>query len=126
MFELIAGHCDFSCAGGRRQGRHFRQSEIQNLGVPTIGDENIGGLDVAMNDAFCVRRIQSVGHFKPGFENLLQRERAPHDQMLEGAALQILHGDEHASIVPGDLINRADIRMIEGRGSAGLAPESLQ
>jgi len=38
--------------------RQFGESEIQNLGVPSFGDKDIGGLDVAVNDAFAVRGIE--------------------------------------------------------------------
>ena len=36
----------------RGLARHLGQPEVENLGVPALGDEDVGGLDVAMNDAF--------------------------------------------------------------------------
>ena len=39
----------------------FRESEIENLRLTSIGDEDVRGLDVAMNDTFSVSRIESVG-----------------------------------------------------------------
>ena len=39
----------------------FGQAEIENFGVAAFGDENVGGLDVAVNDAFGVRGVESVG-----------------------------------------------------------------
>ena len=42
-------------------GRQFRQTEIQNLGLPAIGHKNVRRLDVAMDDAFRMRRIQRIG-----------------------------------------------------------------
>ena len=47
------------CAGHGQLG----QAKIQNLGVATLGDEYICRFDIAMNDAFGVRGIQSVGEF---------------------------------------------------------------
>ena len=40
---------------------YFRQSEIEYLGVTALGHEDIGGLDVAMHDAFGMRGVQCVG-----------------------------------------------------------------
>jgi len=39
------------------------QSEIENLGVVAIGDENIGRLNVAMDDVFGVSRFERVRDF---------------------------------------------------------------
>ncbi len=35
----------------------FRQPEIQNLGVPALGDKDVGGLDVPVDNALGVRRV---------------------------------------------------------------------
>src|SRR5213594_1699860 len=37
----------------------FGQSEIQDLGVPTFGDEDVRRLDIAMDDPFGMRRISA-------------------------------------------------------------------
>ena len=51
------------CSGDRRaQSPHFRQAEVQNLGVAAIGNEDIRRLDIAVNDAFRVRGIQRIGN----------------------------------------------------------------
>ena len=39
------------------------QTEIQNLGVAAIGDENVRGLDVAVDDALLVRGVKRIGNF---------------------------------------------------------------
>jgi hypothetical protein len=41
------------CAGLLRQ---FRQSEIQDLDAPVLGDENVFGFQVAVDDSLVVRR----------------------------------------------------------------------
>ena len=46
--------------------------------------------------------------------------------MLERLALHQLHRKEGAAIVLADFVNRADVGMIQGRGSAGFALEALE
>ena len=40
----------------------FGQAEVKNLGVTSLRDEDIGRFDIAMNDAFGVRRIEGVSN----------------------------------------------------------------
>ena len=42
---------------------YLGEAEIENLGVLVAGDEDIGRLDVAMNDALTVRGLQAFGDF---------------------------------------------------------------
>ena len=41
--------------------RDLGQSEVEHLGMPALGDEDIRRLDVTMHDALGVRRIQRIG-----------------------------------------------------------------
>jgi len=38
----------------------FREAEVRELGVATLGDQDVVGLDVAMEDARLVRRGERV------------------------------------------------------------------
>ena len=39
----------------------FGQTKVKDLGVTVLGDEDVGGLDVAVNDAGGVSGVQRVG-----------------------------------------------------------------
>ena len=91
----------------------FRQPEIENLGVPAPGDEQVRRLDVAMDDA-------ALNAPRPGRRRsrwpapaACRRHRSAVDAMLERRAFQQLHHDERPFVVPLDFVDRADIRMVQ-------------
>ncbi len=55
--------CRSHLAGRTSRCRDFRQTEIQNLGASALGHKKVGRLDVTVDDALGVRRIQSIGNF---------------------------------------------------------------
>ncbi len=77
------------------RGNQLGQTEIENLGVAAISDENIRGLDVAMNDAFGVRGVEGIGDFD-GKDRAIGRSRS--SGLLERCfsvwPFEKLHGDE--------------------------------
>ena len=73
---------------------HLRQAEVQNLGVTTFGDEYVRRLNVSMNDAFRVRRIQGIGNFNRDREQRFEVHWTIVDQVFQGSAVQELHDDE--------------------------------
>ena len=89
--------------------------------MAALGDENVGGLDVAMDDAFRVRGVERVGDFDGEREHGVAIERASGDGVLERYAVQKLHGDEGLALrfinpLLVDFVNRANVGMVQ-RGS---------
>ncbi len=46
--------------------------------------------------------------------------------MLQRLAIQKFHGDERAPILLADVVNRANVGMIQGRSRPCFAPETFQ
>ena len=94
-------------------GGDFRQAEIEELGVAAFGDKDIRGLDIAMNDAAGMGGIERVGDFDANFELTLGADRGRTDQAIERLALEQLHDEERATLPFTDVVDGADVRVIE-------------
>src|SRR6202035_4018507 len=68
---LVAGRDRRHRGQVRRSARRCKlcQTEIEDLRPAARGDKNVGRLDVAVNDAFRVRGIESVGDLDAQFEH---------------------------------------------------------
>ena len=107
-------------------GNEFGQAEIENLGQPAAGDEHIGRLDVAMNDAFGVGYIESVRNLNAEIEDALERQRLAMDVVAQRFAVDELHGDERLVILFADVVNGADAGVIESGTGVRFAAKALQ
>jgi hypothetical protein len=106
--------------------RQLRQTEIQDLRLTALGHENVRRLDVPMDDALGVGRVQRIGNLNRQLQHFLRPEWLPGKALLQGLPLQILHGDEGLAFVLANLVNRADIGMVECRGGPCFPLETLQ
>ena len=104
----------------------FRQPEVQNLGVSALGDKDVGGLDVAVDDAFGMGCIQCVGDLDGQRQNQLGFHRSASNAVLQRQAVQKLHGDERFAVLIVNFVDRADVRMIQGGGRLGFALKALR
>ena len=91
-----------------------------------LGDEDVGGLDVAVDDASCVGCIEGIGDLDAERQDRVQLHGVADDQMLKRGAVEELHDEEGASGVLADVVDGADIGMIQGRGGFGFTAEPLQ
>src|SRR6266852_1750588 len=79
-----------------------------------------------MDDAFGMRGVQRVGNLDCKFEYLVQGERLAGDYMLERAAVHEFHGDELLAVLLANIVDGANVWMIQCGGSFGCAAEALQ
>ncbi len=135
-------------------GMHqLRQAEIQNLGLErpaARNDENVRGLDVAMNDALLVSGIEGVGNGNGQIQQCVEREghamacpyviggpaalaraerRSAHimrQHLAQGFPFQQLHGNEGLAILLAHVVDRADVRVIESGSRARFALKAFQ
>ena len=117
--SMVAPSAAGECAPVR-----FGQSEIEDLCLAALGDENVRRLDVAVHDSFGMRRVERVGHFDGERKQSLGFHRLPVDAMFQGDAIQELHGDERLAVLLADVVNGADVGVIQSGCSLGFALET--
>jgi hypothetical protein len=88
---------------------------IQQLD-PLLCDQNVGGFQIAMDDAFAVGRVESIQNLPRVFQRFLHGQRT-----LKRRAFDELHDQ----VVRPHIVQCADVRMIQLRHSAGFAGETL-
>jgi hypothetical protein len=78
-----------------------------------------------MNNAGAVRFLERLANLHANFERLLQWERAFAKARFQALALQILHHKEGGSILTANIMQNANVWMIQGRDGASFALEAL-
>src|SRR6266436_6802528 len=104
----------------------LRQTEIENLRLTSIRDEDVRGLDVPMDDALRMCRVESVGNLDAQIEHRFDLQRLASDPVPECLAFQQLHGDEGSPIGLINLVDRADVRVVQRGSSLGFPLETAE
>ena len=92
--------------------------------MAALGGKNVSGFYVTVDNAFRVRGVQSIGDVDREGQQLIVLHRGSADQVLEGAAFQVLHGDKGLRVLFANVVNGADVGMIERRRGASFPLES--
>jgi hypothetical protein len=80
--------------------------------VPAIGYEDVCGLDVPMNDAGSMGRLQRIGDLNGERHQCVQWE-AVLNPMLQCRPFEMLHRDKGQVAVGSNLVNGADVGVIQ-------------
>ena len=94
--------------------------------MAALGDEDVRGLDVAVDDALRVGSIESVGYLDRERKQRVSFQRAAGDHVLQREAVEKLHGDEALAFVLADFVDGADVRMVQRGSGAGLAAKTFE
>ena len=79
-----------------------------------------------MNDVLGMSGVQPVGDFDGDIKQPLDLHRLAIDDVLQGAAVEKLHGDEALAFMLADFIDGANVRMIQSGSRASFAAEPLE
>src|ERR1700730_2159075 len=94
--------------------------------MATLSNEDVGRLNVAVDDSLGMGSIKGVSYLDPEREQGLQIPRTVANQVLQGLPVQKFHDDERLAFLLADLVNCADVGMIKGRGCAGFPAKSFE
>ncbi len=133
-FDLLRGHVvdrPYELAGARDAAVRvdvLREPEIGQVGMvlsrgPGL-EEDVGGLDVPMNEAPLVGRVQRAGHLSPDAKDsrggqpvVLSRQR------LQVRPVDVAHRDVENSLGVARVVDRDDVRVQQRGGRSRLADE---
>jgi hypothetical protein len=79
-----------------------------------------------MNDAFAVRGLQAIGNLDCKLNQEGGSQGLPVNPVAERLALEDLHDEEGLAFVVVNIIDGADAGVIQGRGRASFALETLE
>jgi hypothetical protein len=101
--------------------------EVGHAGRALLVDEDVLGLDVAVDDVADVGGAERAGDLDRVGHGLGDGQApGPADPLLEGLALDVLEDDVRRRAVLADVDDPDDVRVVELRHGAGLAPEALE
>ena len=122
---IISGDRCRSLIGPMRLRRKLRQAEVKNFGLSPLRDENIRRLNIAMYDPGRVGSVQRVRYLDSQIQQLADLEGTALDPVLECLSFQKLHRDERDILESINLVDGADVRMVQCRSGASLTLKSL-
>ena len=94
--------------------------------MPPLCYEDIRRLDVAMHDPFRMRSIQRIRHLNSQVHHSIGFQRPSRDEVLERGSFQIFHDNEGLAVFLANVVNGADVGMVQGRSRLRLALKTAQ
>jgi hypothetical protein len=140
---LLGGHVgvlalELPVAGGDDLVGGLGDPEVQDLHDPVEGDDDVLRGDVAVDDAhggavavhLVVRVVEPGGGVGDDADGVAQREEVADGEAALGdlaqvLAVDVLHGDEVLAVALAQVEDLDNVRVVEGRGDAGLVEEHL-
>src|SRR5262245_26572246 len=82
------------CGRPERRAERLRQPEIEHLHHAIVLHEDVGRLEIAMDDSTLVRRFERLGELPGDRDRVLDRQRSACDTLRQILALDEFHDDE--------------------------------
>ena len=103
----------------------MRQTKVHHFDETFVVQHNIGAFNVSVNDVLLVSSLETLSRLDGDIECFVELEGPVLDHLLDASAVDALHGDEGEPIGLVDLVNGADIGMVECRGRLGFTEKAF-
>ena len=100
------------------------QTEIEHLHGAIRTQLDVCGLQVAVNDALLVRRLERIRNLTGDRQRLVERQRTLRDAIRKRRTFDELEHQRLTSLHVLETVDGADVRMIEGRQRLRLTCEA--
>ncbi len=110
--------------GVAREG--LGEAEVEDLDLAVGRELDVGGLEVAVDDALAVGLLERLGDLPRDGERLVDGERAAREPLREVLARHQLHRQRHEALALLEPVDRRDIRVAERREDLRLAAEARE
>jgi hypothetical protein len=122
-------HCEFFFPAGRDSGgagsADLRHSEVQYFRAATGSDEDVRRFDVAMDDSLGMRCLEPIENLDGDIEQAIHLQRGRQDEVFQGDAVEELHCYKQTALSLADVIQRADVGMVQSRRCLRLALKAV-
>ena len=110
-----------AAAGGRHAGR-TREAEVHEL-RPVLREHHVPGLEITMDDSGPMCAIQGVRDLDAELEHLRHRQCTLREPLRESLPVDQLHHQIVGTVLMANVVERADVRVVEQRDGTRLALE---
>jgi hypothetical protein len=100
--------------------------EVGDLGGAVLGQQDVAGLEVAVDDAALVGRVHGPGQPLDQLRRPLRRPGRTVELAREAAAGDELQREVRPAVLLADLVDLYDVRVLQGGDRLGLAAETGQ
>ena len=100
-----------------------RDTKVQDLQPPVVGDHEVLGLEIHVHDVLGMRRREPVRHFNRVLDGLVDRQRPARHPRPERLAVQELGDRIPEAALGADVVERQDVRVTEGGNRLRLLRE---
>jgi hypothetical protein len=102
---------------------HLRDAEVQYFDQASVADDDIGGLEIAMDDSCGMRRGQRARELTHVIDDLFDGELR--GESMQRLALDELHHQELGAVCFEDVVHRNDVGIVQRRCGSCLLEETL-
>ena len=106
--------------GARLGLRQFGEPEVQNLEPPIFREEQVFGLEVAMNDPFFVGGGQPVRDLQGIVQSLADGDRSAAQALSKGLSFEQFGDHVRTTLDRANVEYRQDVGMVQGSGGECL------